>query len=254
MWFDSHCHLHICEENDAVESVLGRAVQLDVTEMVTVGIDIESNERSIELARRHEGVYASVGIHPNDSTVFSEEVASGLVAALAEPHVVAVGESGLDFYRDRAPREVQEDAFTAHIELAKTHDKALIIHTRESIDAALELLANVGPPPRFVFHCWSGDPAQLEHALAIGAFISFAGNVTFSSAGNLREAARLVPVDRLLVETDSPFLTPVPHRGQPNEPGHVALVGAAVAAARDEDPEDVAASTTRNSRMLYALS
>ncbi|MGH2757831.1 MAG: TatD family hydrolase [Actinomycetota bacterium] len=253
MWFDSHCHLHMCEENDAVERVLERAHGSDVTEMLTVGIDIASNERSIELARRYEGVYASVGIHPNDSTIFSAEVSAGLVTLLADPKAVAVGESGLDFYRDRAPREVQEDAFKAHIKLAKTHDKALVIHTRESIDAALDVMENEGPPPRFVFHCWSGDPAQLERASALGAYISFAGNVSFSSAGNLREVARLVPEDRLVVETDSPFLTPVPHRGQPNEPAHVALVGAAVAAARSEDPARIAASTTRNARALFAL-
>jgi TatD DNase family protein len=166
---------------------------------------------------------------------------------------VAVGESGLDFYRTGAPAEVQERAFADHIALAKERDKALVIHTRDSLDAALEMLERVGAPDRLVFHCWSGEPDRLRRALDTGAFISFAGNVSYPSADDLREAAGLVPGHRLLVETDSPFLAPVPRRGRPNEPANVAYVGAAVAEARNETVEDVAAITTSNAERLFGV-
>jgi len=253
VWFDSHCHLHLCEDDAPVASIVERARAAGVSEMVTVGIDASSNVRAIELARSHGGVYASVGLHPNDSGDWEPDLASELEGFLAADVVVAVGETGLDFYRDRAPQDVQDKVFRAHIELAKQHDKALIIHTRESIDAALDVLEAEGPPERYVFHCWSGDPDQLERALGTGAFVSFAGNVTFKSADPLRTAARLVPTDRLLVETDAPFLAPVPHRGQRNEPAFVSLVGAAVATARDEEVEEVAEVTTRNAKTLFGL-
>jgi TatD DNase family protein len=253
VWFDSHCHLHICEEDDAVERVLERASQRGVKEMVSVGIDRASNARSVELALAHDGVYASVGLHPNDSADWSDEIAAELDDLVRKPRVVGVGESGLDFYWDKAPRDAQEPVFRAHIALAKDHDKALIIHTRESMDEALGVLEAAGSPPRFVFHCWSGSEAQLARALEMGAYVSFAGNVSFKNAEPLRAAARLVPPERLLVETDSPFLTPVPFRGKRNEPAHVALVGEAVAGARGETPEAIAALTSRNARALFAL-
>lgn len=172
---------------------------------------------------------------------------------LAHPRVVALGETGLDFYRDHAPRTLQRQNFAAHIELATKHSKALIIHTRESAGVALDTLEEHGMPERVVFHCWSGDLTELERALAIGAFVSFAGNVSFKSAGALRAAVPMVPTDRLMVETDSPYLTPVPHRGHPNEPSYVTLVGAAVAGARGETVQEVAAITAANARRAFGL-
>ena len=152
-------------------------------------------------------------------------------------------------HRPRAQRE----AFAAHLRMAKDHDVALIIHTRASVSAALDFIDEQGPPDRFVFHCWSGDESELRRALDLGACVSFAGNVTFKNAPDLRDRAAEVPAERLLVETDAPFLAPVPNRGRPNEPAWIGLVGAAVAGARGEDPTSVARTTESNARTLFAL-
>ncbi len=250
MWFDSHCHLHLCERNGSLADVIERAKRAGVQEMLTLGTDLESSERALEIARE-PGVYAAVGVHPNSSTSWDIRTAAAVEELLTDERVAAVGETGLDFYRDAAPPEVQRKVFLAHIELAKKHDKALVIHTRESVESAIDALNESGSPERTVFHCWSGDEAQLERALALGAYISFAGNVSFASAENLRDAARLVPQDRLLVETDSPFLSPVPHRGRPNEPRHLSFVGVAVAGARSTSVHLLAETTTQNARRLF---
>ena len=252
MWFDSHCHLHICEEGRAVNDVIDEARTAGVTRMVTVGIDPGSNVRSIALADG-ETVFAAVGIHPNSSTGWSEASEQALEAQASSDGVVAVGETGLDFYRDYCPADDQHRSFRSHIALAKRLDKAMIIHTRDSIEQALDVLDEVGPPDRFVFHCWSGDPVHLERALGQGAYVSFAGNVSFSSADDLRAAVPSVPEDRLLVETDSPYLTPVPHRGKPNAPANVVHVGAAVAGVLGIEPEQVAAFTYHNASRLFGV-
>ncbi|MGH2807180.1 MAG: TatD family hydrolase [Actinomycetota bacterium] len=252
MWFDSHCHLHICEENAPVVEVISRATRSGVLEMTTIGIDVASSRRAVEIAEMGAGIYASVGLHPNSATEWDDTTATALEELLQHERVVGVGESGLDFYRDSAPPEVQREVFAAHIELAKTHDKALVIHTRESLDDALDVLAELGPPARLVFHCWSGDAErQLTTAVDLGAYISFAGNVSFKNADNLRTAATAVPHDRLLVETDSPYLTPVPHRGKPNEPRQVTFVGLTIAQAREQSVHLVAEQTTQNARRLF---
>jgi TatD DNase family protein len=220
--------------------------------MVTVGIDVASSRGVVELADG-DLVWASVGIHPNSADELSDASLADLEELVADPHVVAVGESGLDFYRDEAPPNLQREAFAAHIRMAKDHDVALVIHTRASVGAALDFLEEQGPPHRFVFHCWSGNESELRRALDLGAHVSFAGNVTFKNAPDLRERAAEVPADRLLVETDAPFLAPVPNRGRPNEPAWVGLVGAAVAEARGEEASSVARTTESNARALFAL-
>lgn len=253
MWFDSHCHLHICEQERAAQEVLDEARAADVRRMVTVGIDPASNQRSVELAAE-DGVWAAVGIHPNSSTGWDDSAIDEIASLAGERRVVAVGESGLDFFRDYAPRDAQEAAFEAHIDLAKKLDKALIIHTRDSLDEALDVLERVGPPVRVIFHCWSGTRAHLDRALALGAFVSFAGNVSFSNAQELRDVLPAVPSDRLLVETDSPYLSPVPHRGKPNSPARVVHVGAAIAEALDVAVETIAEDTSRNAATAFGLS
>ena len=251
MWFDSHCHLHLCEENGTLDEVVGRARAAGVTDMLTVGIDIPSSRRSVEIASAF-GIKAAVGVHPNSSTEWDDAAETDLRELLSSDVVGAVGETGLDFYRDYAPAETQRYAFVAHIELARSFDKALVIHTRDSMSEALDVLVDVGPPERLVFHCWSGDDAQLKRALDIGAHISFAGNVSFKSATNLRTSAAAVPDERLLVETDSPYLSPEPHRGKPNEPRQVSFVGLAVAEARDVHVKALAELTNRNATALFA--
>jgi TatD DNase family protein len=252
MWFDSHCHLHICEEDHPVEEVIARARAAGVVEMLTVGFDQASNPRSVALAEK-EGVYASVGIHPNSATGWDDETAATFEPFLERPEVVAVGETGLDFYRDWAPPEDQERAFVDHIGLAKRYDKALVIHTRESLEQALDVLEREGPPARFVFHCWSGDASDLDRVTAMDGYVSFAGNVSFKSAANLRAVVPLVPRDRVLIETDSPYLTPVPHRGEPNSPANVVHVGAAIAGVLGDPPEQIAGLTSANAHRFFAI-
>jgi TatD DNase family protein len=249
-WFDSHCHLQLCSDG-SIDDILTRARVAGVINMLVVGIDGGSSDAALEIAERHNLV-AAVGIHPNSANEF-EGSKDHIHRLLGNDRVVAVGETGLDFYRDSCPADTQRRSFRAHIDMAKTADKALVIHTRDSVDEALNELEASGPPKRFVFHCWSGDAQQLKRALALGGFVSFAGNVSFKNADELRELAGSVPGDRLLVETDSPFLSPVPWRGRPNEPGRVVQVGEAVARARGKDAEEVAASTYENACHLLAL-
>ena len=252
-WFDSHCHVHLCEEEEeGVRSLLARADAAQVTGIVAVGIDAVSSKKSIEIAQRHS-LYATAGVHPNSASKWDGQTATEMEALLKEDCCVAVGETGLDYYRHHSPPDVQRPVFSAHIDLAKRYDKALVIHTRASVTEALDILLADGPPQRLVFHCWSGTSLELRRALDLGAYISFAGNISFPSANELRDVSTKVPLNRLLVETDSPFLTPVPFRGKPNEPARLALVGEALAGARGEASEIVANQTAGNARRLFAI-
>lgn len=250
MWFDSHCHLFDVDGDPA--DVVRRSAEAGVAGMLVCGTDVATSERAAELAGL-PGVWAAAGLHPTSARDWDDGVAAGIEAVLARERVVAVGESGLDMYWDTSFLDVQVRVFESHIAWAKEHDKALVIHTRSSVDEALDVLERVTPPERLVFHCWSGDRAQMRRALDLGSFVSFAGNVTFKSAGDLRELAAAAPGDRLLVETDSPYLAPVPHRGKPNEPAHVVLVGTVVAEARGEAVEAVAETTALNAQRLLGL-
>ncbi len=250
MWFDSHCHLFDVE-GDPAEAV-ARAADAGVADVLVCGTDYGTSLAAQRLTAL-PGVWAAAGLHPTSAREWSDYVAAGIEALLRLERVVAVGESGLDMYWDTSFLDLQQKVFEAHVAWAKEHDKALVIHTRNSVDDALATLERVSPPERLVFHCWSGDATQMQRALDLGSFVSFAGNVTFKSAAALRDLAAAVPEDRLLVETDSPYLAPEPHRGKPNEPAHVVLVGAAVAQARGEPVETVAETTARNARRLLSI-
>lgn len=250
-WFDSHCHLQLCADNGSVDDLVRRARGAGVVNMLVVGIDEVSSAAALEIAERHDLV-AAVGVHPNSADEF-EESKDSIARLIGEDRVVAVGETGLDFYRDSCPADVQRRAFRAHIEMAAAADKALVIHTRDSVDAALDELESAGAPGRFVFHCWSGDARHLSRALTLGGFISFAGNVSFKNADDLRNLAGVVPDDRLLIETDSPFLSPEPHRGRPNQPGRLVHVGDAVARARGLSSEELATLTYENACRFLSL-
>ncbi len=250
MWFDSHCHLFDVKGEPA--DAVARAADAGVTDMLVCGTDYATSAAASALAEL-PGVWAAAGLHPTSAREWTDEGAARIEELLGRERVVAVGESGLDMYWDTSYLDVQRRVFEAHIAWAKRYDKALVIHTRASVDEALATLEDVSPAQRSVFHCWSGDAAQMERALALGSFVSFAGNVTFKSAGALRDLVAAVPSDRLLVETDSPYLAPVPHRGKPNEPAHVALVGVAVAEARGDSIEAVAEATTRNAQRLLGI-
>lgn len=249
MWFDTHCHIYEPPED---QGALARALDDVIAGIVVLGTEPESSRLALQAAGR-DRVWAGAAFHPSEVKGFEPPWMEPIEELIDREEVVAVGETGIDLYWDTSYLEDQIAAFEGHIGLSKRSDKALVIHTRNSVDEALEVLERVGPPERLVFHCWSGTEDHLTRALALGAYISFAGNVTFKRSDDLRALCALVPGDRLLVETDSPYLTPEPHRGQTNEPAHVAHVGRVVAAARGEDPEAVAALTTENALTLFGI-
>jgi TatD DNase family protein len=244
-WIDDHCHL--LDERVGEEAV-AEAAEAGVTRLVTVGVDVADSERNADLARRHDGVWATAGVHPHDASAGID----GLEALLTRPEVVAVGECGLDYHYDHSPRDVQREVFADQVALAVEHGLPLVVHTRDAWDDTFDIL-RATTPDRIVFHCFTGGPDEARVALALGGHLSFSGIVTFPSAGDLRAAAAVCPLDRVLVETDSPYLTPVPHRGRPNRPALVPLVGAAVAAAGGWTTQAVQEATWRNAAVVYAL-
>ena len=228
---DNHCHLdHPAYSKGVeggllipVEEALDRAAAVGVTRVVQVGCDLAGSRWAVETAAAHDSVVAAVALHPNEAPGLAD--AGELDAALAEidrlaasgDHVRAVGETGLDYFRTgESGRDAQHASFREHIRIAKRHDKTLVIHDRDAHDDVLAILDDEGVPERTVMHCFSGDAAFAQQCVERGAYLSFAGTVTFKNAENLREALRVTPMDRILVETDAPFLTPAPHRGQPN--------------------------------------
>lgn len=244
-WFDNHCHLTTMKQ-DTTEAV-SLARDAGVRKMLTVGCDLADSRAAITIAKEFDGVWATAGVHPHDA----KDGIDGIEALLAEPEVVAVGECGLDYHYDNSPRERQQEVFAAQIELAHRHDLALVIHTREAWDDTFEILDDVGMPPRTVFHCFSGGPTEAQLCLERGAYLSFSGIITFKNAEDLRGAAAITPPNRTLIETDAPFLTPVPHRGQPNRPALVPHVGVEVAKQQKISLEEVAAVTWENGTNLY---
>lgn len=250
-WLDSHCHLQ--GEEDPVATV-ARAKAEGVAGMVCVGTDVASSRRAIELAASiGPGVWATAGLHPHDAARRGSEGVDGIAALLGAEGLVAIGECGLDYHYDHSPREDQRRAFAEQVALAHRHGLALVVHSREAWDDTFDILGSEGVPPRTVFHCFTGGPVQARRCLDLGAWLSFSGIVTFVSAGEVREAAALCPPDRLLVETDAPFLSPVPHRGRRNEPRMVRVVGEVVAKTRGEDAEVVAETSARAARELFGI-
>ncbi|MCU4185442.1 TatD family hydrolase [Acidiferrimicrobium sp. IK] len=251
MWTDSHCHVPY-EGLDATEDELvAQAHAAGVDRMITVGTDAAQSAAAIDAARRHPRMWATVGLHPHDA---SQGVATieGLLAD-PDPLVVAVGECGLDYFYEHSPRDAQRSAFAAQIGLARDRDLALVIHTRDAWDDTFDILASEGVPERTVVHCFTGGPEEARRALDLGAWLSFSGIITFKTAGAVRDAAALCPLERMLVETDAPFLAPVPHRGKPNRPALVPVVGAAVAAARGVGVDEVEAATAAAATAVFRL-
>jgi TatD DNase family protein len=245
-WVDQHCHIPPGAEG-ATQVAEARAA--GVTRMVTVGTTLEQSRQMMAVARAHDGVWATAGVHPHDA----KDGIEGLEDLLDAPEVVAVGEAGLDYHHDHSPRDVQADVFRRQIAMAHDRDLPLVIHTRNAWDDTFAVLDAEGTPRRTVFHCFTGGAAEGEECLARGALLSFSGIITFPSGGDLRDAAELCPLDRLLVETDSPYLAPVPHRGKPNRPALVPLVGAAVAATKQCEVAEVEAATWATASRFYGL-
>jgi TatD DNase family protein len=245
---DTHCHLPSAGGDDAIADAQAEAV----TRLITIGTDATESAAAIAVAERHEGVWATVGLHPHEAR---HGVASirALLGDDRSPTIVAVGECGLDYHYDHSPREVQRSAFAEQIELAHRLDLALVIHTREAWDDTFAILDEVGVPERTVFHCFTGGPREAERCVERGAFVSFSGIVSFPKAVEVREAAARVPAERLLIETDAPYLAPVPHRGRPNRPSLLPSVATAVAAARRVAIEEVAQSTWDAADLAFRL-
>ncbi len=255
---DSHAHLNHPDYHPELDAVLARAAEAGVTAILVPGYDLESSRQAVALAARdHAGapaLYAAVGIHPHDAEMCDDAALAVLRELLAHPRVVAVGETGLDYYRDRSPREKQQAALRAHLSLARETDKPIILHNRDADSDLLRLLRAEGlPAAGGVLHCFSGDAALAEEALALRLMVSAAGQVTFKNAAPLRQALVTVPHDRLLIETDSPYLAPVPHRGRRNEPAWVAEVARGLAAVHGTTPEALAAATTENAGRLFGI-
>lgn len=251
---DTHAHVDDPAFAADREAVLARARAAGVTRLINVGADLHSSLASLELTRHHAWVWAAVGIHPSSAARVRERDYEALTSLLADPRVVAVGEIGLDYYRDRSPREVQQQAFRRQIKLARAAGKPIIVHDRDAHEDVLRILreesaAEVGG----VMHCFSGDGELAQAFLELGFYIAFGGPVTFSNGRQAREAALAVPTDRLLLETDCPYLAPTPYRGQRNEPAHVARVAQELARLKGMSPEELAAETTANACRLFGL-
>jgi TatD DNase family protein len=249
-WVDSHCHLQMLDV--AVDEALGRSRAAGVEAVVCVGTDLESSVRAVEIAAAHPDVWAAVGLHPHDAGDYDAEWA-GLVELSAAARVVAVGETGLDYFYEHSPRDDQIASFRSHIRLAHERDLALVIHSRNAWDETFRVLSEETIPARSIMHCFTGGPSEAERALALGAHLSFSGIVSFKNADDVRAAAAITPIDRMLVETDAPYLAPVPHRGGKNEPAFVVDVGVALADATGRDVEAVAMATRSVARTLLRM-
>ena len=244
---DTHAHLDALEDES---EAIARARAAGVERIVAVGSGIESCRRTLGIAERHDGVFAALGIHPHQAGEEDAERVQELRVLLGHERAVAVGETGLDFFRDYAPREAQLELFERQLGVAAELGKPAVVHTREADDATAAALEGFEGP--VVVHCFS-SPGLLPVALERGYYVSFAGNVTYPAAGALREAAAAVPADRILVETDTPDLSPQPRRGRRNEPAHVVHSLAALAEARSEDAEELEAAIDANAAALFGL-
>jgi TatD DNase family protein len=253
-WTDDHCHLgwnadeHV--DPGLVDEMVADAAAAGVERLVTVGTDRARSADAVAAAARHPGaVWATVGLHPHEA----RHGLVGVAELLGEPGVVAVGECGLDYHYDHSPRDVQRRMFAVQIGLAHEHDLALVIHTREAWDDTFAVLDSEGVPSRTVFHCFTGGSGEAEACLERGGHLSFSGILTFKAADDVRAAAAVCPLDRALVETDSPYLAPVPHRGRPNRPALVPLVGEALARAKGVTVDEVATATWTTAERVYGL-
>jgi TatD DNase family protein len=246
-FFDSHCHVHDERMPGGPDAALDAARKAFVVGMITIGCDRPTSIAAIDVAGRHDDVWATVGLHPHDAV----QGVDTIVDLLDRPRVVAVGEAGLDYYYDHSPRDVQRQAFAQQIQLAHERRLPLVIHSRDAWDDTFDVLAAEGAPERTVFHCFTGGPDEARRCLDVGAFVSFSGVVTFKSATDVQVAAGLVPLDRMLIETDSPYLAPVPHRGQVNQPAYVARTAQFVADLRDAPIGMVAWATTANAAVAF---
>jgi TatD DNase family protein len=246
---DSHCHVYDPRLDGGTPAAVEAARAVGVHRMIAVGCDAETSAAALRAAAAHEGVWATVGLHPHEA----RHGVNTILALLDEPGVVAIGECGLDYYYDHSPRSDQRAAFAAQIQLARERAMPLVVHTRDAWDDTFAVFAAEGVPDTTIFHCFTGGAAEARRCLDLGALVSFSGIVTFKTADAVREAAALCPLDRLLIETDSPYLAPVPYRGKTNQPAYLPHVAAAIATLKAVTVADVAEQTGRSAAIAFGL-
>jgi TatD DNase family protein len=252
---DSHAHLdgdHFAE----LEPFLERARAAGLTDIVCIGASdgVDSNPRTVELVQKHEGLFATVGIHPHDARLTTDEVVAGIRELVRRPKVVAVGEIGLDYHYDYSPRDQQRAAFRRFLDLAREEKKPVVIHTREAEDDTLAILRDAGAESiGGVLHCFTGTEKLAQGALELGFYISFSGVLTFKTAEPLRAIARDLPRDRVMIETDCPFLAPIPKRGKPNEPSYIVHTASCLASLWQVEDSEVRRTTSENAIRLFKL-
>ncbi|MFQ5863774.1 MAG: TatD family hydrolase [bacterium] len=253
MLIDTHAHLYFNHFDGDREQVIQRAFEAGVKKVINIGIDLETCRQCMEMAEKHTSLFATVGIHPNDSTKLDEKSLATLKEFAQHPKVVAIGEIGLDFYRERAPVEIQRQAFRNQIALAKDVALPIVIHNRQAVRQILDILKQEGTEGLGgVFHCFSEDEQIAEEVLELGFHISFTGNLTFKNS-ELPEVAKVVPLERLLLETDSPFLSPAPKRGRRNEPAHVIYIAQKLAEIKGTNFDEIERITTENAIRLFGV-
>jgi TatD DNase family protein len=252
MLIDTHCHLNHADYDDDRTETIARARAAGVGAMVVIGYDLPSSESALALAAQEPALYAAVGIHPHDARSLDDAAVARLSVLAEQPKVVALGEIGLDFYRDLSPREDQERAFRRQIELARRLRLPIIVHTRESESDVLAILEEVGTDGLSgVLHCFTAGPEIAARCFRLGFHVGLGGVLTFKNARALQETARELPLDRIVLETDAPYLAPHPHRGRRNEPAYVALVADRLAELQGRAPAEIAEITTANARALF---
>ena len=246
---DTHCHLYDPRSDEGTEGIVRAALEAGVHRMITIGCDEATSRSAIEIASRYDNVWATVGLHPHEA----KHGVATIEPLIGAERVVAIGECGLDYYYDHSDRVSQREAFAAQIHIAHERGLPMVVHTRDAWDDTLAILDREGVPTTTVFHCFSGGPVEARACLERGAYLSFSGIITFKNAEDLRAAARVCPLDRMLVETDSPYLAPIPHRGKPNQPAFVTHVTEALARAIDLPLDEVAMATERNACAAFGF-
>lgn len=254
MIFDTHTHLNVEQFTDDIPETIARANELGVTKMAIVGFDTPTIDKSLALSRQYEHLYSIIGWHPTEAGSYTKEIEQQLERQLTLPKVVALGEIGLDYHWMEDPKDVQEKVFRRQIAIAKEHHLPISIHTRDAMEDTYRILKDEKVPNAGgIMHSFSGDPEWMERFIDLGMHISLSGVVTFKKALEVQEVAKIVPYERLLVETDAPYLAPVPYRGKRNEPGYTRYVAEKIAELRGDTWERVAEITYKNAQQLFRL-
>jgi TatD DNase family protein len=247
---DTHCHIEMKDFDKDREDVLKRAKDSGIESIITIGSDYQSNLKNLSIIDKYDFIYASVGIHPHDSTGFNDRLFNEIIEWSKIEKVVAIGETGLDYHYEHSPREIQKEVFKRHIELSRVTGLPLVIHSREAKDDTLRILKDSGIT-NGVLHCFSGDLDMAERAMEMGLYISFSGVVTFKNARRILDIVRMIPDDYLLIETDAPYLAPEPFRGRRNEPSYIVHTAERIATIRGVNPDDIARITSLNAKRLF---